>query len=222
MIPVLILEADTTGRLNTIALAANWAIWCIFAFEFGYILVVAERKAAALRAHWLDAAVVLVTIPLYGQLLASLRLIRLVRLLRLLRASVIIGRAVQAERSLTSGMTLRLVALITLFIAVVAGASQSMFDSGEFHSMWDGIWWAVVTMTTVGYGDLYPKTVQGRMIGLFVMLVGIGFLSVLTATVASYFVRTDTNQEEILETLKRVESELADLRTRVTARSGLD
>jgi voltage-gated potassium channel len=81
------------------------------------------------------------------------------------------------------------IALITLFIVVIAGSAQATFDSNEFPSVWDGVWWAVVTVTTVGYGDLYPAHVVGRLIAIVLMLIGIGFLSVLTATVASYFVR---------------------------------
>jgi voltage-gated potassium channel len=218
LIPVLVLDADASGGWKTVASVANWLIWVVFAAELVFILVVAPRKGAALRAHWLDVAVVVVTVPLYGQFLSSLRLVRLARLLRLLRAGVIIGRAVQAERRLSSGTTFRLVALMTLFIATVAGAAQATFDSNDFPSVWDGIWWAVVTMTTVGYGDLYPKNLTGRVVGIVVMLVGIGFLSVLTATVASYFVRTERSPEatEITEALARIERELAELRATVT------
>jgi voltage-gated potassium channel len=215
VIPVLVIEIDvkSTGW-QTFAYTANWVIWSVFVAELAFVLIVAPRKAAALRAHWLDVAIVLVTAPAFGRFLASLRLVRLVRLLRLLRLGVILGRAVQAERALTSGDALRLVALITVFVVVVSGAVESVIDTGDFHSLWDGIWWAVVTITTVGYGDVYPTTVQGRIVAMVVMLVGIGFLSVLTATIASHFVKTERGAETtgIMATLERVEAELAELR----------
>src|SRR5262249_34544228 len=135
LIPVLILDADASGGWHTVAFLANWLIWAVFVVELVFILVVAQRKAAALRAHWLDGAVVLVTAPLFGQFLSSLRLLRLARLLRLLRAGLIIGRAVQAERRLSSGATFRLVALMTLFIATVAGAAEATFDTNDFPSV---------------------------------------------------------------------------------------
>src|SRR3954452_19373678 len=124
-------------------------------------MVVADRKRAALRAHWLDAAIVVLTAPLVTDLLASLRLLRLARLLRLTRASLILGRAIQAERALSSGPAFKLVALMTAFVVVIGGAAQAAFDANEFPSVWDGIWWAVVTVTTIGYGDLYRKDVEG-------------------------------------------------------------
>lgn len=148
-----------------------------------------------MRAHWLDIAIVVVKIPLFGKFLSSLRLVRLARLLRLLRAGVILERAVQAERALASGDALRLAAVLTVFVVVIAGVAEATFDAKEFQSVWDGIWWSVVTVTTVGYGDLTPNDVQGRIVAIVVMFFGIGFLSLLTATFASHFVKLDRAPE---------------------------
>jgi voltage-gated potassium channel len=217
LIPVLLVEADASGSWLTAASVANWVIWVIFAVELAAVLIVAGRKGAAVRAHWLDVVIVVVTVPLFGELLASLRLLRLARLLRLLRIGIVISRAIQAERRLTSGQVFRFVALLTLFIVVVAGAAQATFDANEFPSVWDSVWWAAVTVTTVGYGDLYPKDVEGRIIAIFVMLLGIGFLSVLTAAVASRFIQTDTDSDEVMETLRRIEADVAELKARLPA-----
>lgn len=217
LIPVLIIEHDvTSGGWATFAWAANWAIWAIFAAELVYILVVAPRKRAALRAHWLDAAIVVVTVPAYGKLLASIRLVRLARLMRLTRAAVVVGRALQAERRLTSTTTFRFVALATVFLTVIAGAVEETVDPHDFGSFWNGVWWAVVTVTTVGYGDVTPKTVAGRSVAMVLMFVGIGFIAVLTATISSYFVKTDRGDETgaILEALARIEADVAALKIR--------
>jgi voltage-gated potassium channel len=218
IIPVMVIELEASSSAwREVAFAANWLIWAIFVAELVFILTVAPRKAAALKAHWLDVIIIVVTAPLFGRLLASLRLVRLVRLLRLLRLTAIVTRAIQRERVVSSGATFRLVALLTLVIVVLSGSVEALVDSGDFHSTWDGIWWALETVTTVGYGDLPVTTVEGRIIAMVVMLVGIGFLSVLTATVASYFVKSDrgTETEAILAVLGELRDEVAELRQRL-------
>jgi voltage-gated potassium channel len=220
VIPVMVIELEASSHAaREVAFVANWLIWAIFVAELSFILAVAPRKAAALKAHWLDVTIIVVTAPLFGRFLASLRLVRLARLLRLLRLTAILTRAIQRERAVTSEATFRLVALLTLVIVVVSGAVEALVESHEFPSTWDGIWWAVVTVTTVGYGDKTPKTVQGQTIAMVVMLFGIGFLSVLTATIASRFIKTDRGDETeaILAALGRLESEVAELKQHVAS-----
>jgi voltage-gated potassium channel len=71
-------------------------------------------------------------------------------------------------------------------------------------------------VTTVGYGDYYPTTVQGRLVGIALMFVGIGFLSLLTASIASRFVKEERSDErdEMMEALRRIEAELTELKAR--------
>lgn len=215
MIPVVVLQSDATGTWLTVANVANWLIWGVFVTELLVVAAVAPRKLAALKAHWLDVALTVLTIPLVSNFIKAGRMIVVARLLRVARATMLVLRAIRAERSISTGTTLRLIALLTVFVVVVAGAAEATVDSHDFPRVWDGVWWATVTVTTVGYGDVYPKSVLGRLLGIVVMLVGIGFLSVLTATVASYFVKTDRSETEteILERLARIEHALADLQT---------
>ena len=70
------------------------------------------------------------------------------------------------------------------------------------------------TVTTVGYGDFVITDIEGRIIAILTMLAGIGFISVLTAAVASRFVQTDTHTDEVLETLRRIEADVAELKAR--------
>jgi voltage-gated potassium channel len=221
LIPVLIIEfeSNSSGWVD-VAKAANWAIWAIFLAEMVFILRVAPRRKAALRAHWLDVAVIVLTVPLVSGLLASMRLVRLARLIRLLRAGTILTRMLQREKALSSGTAFRFVALVTVFVVVVAGSVEAVVDSKDFSSTWEGIWWAVVTVTTVGYGDVYPRSVTGRAVAIVVMFVGIGFLSVLTATIASFFVKTDRGDEfeVMIASLDRLEAEMADLKQQLSVR----
>jgi len=215
VIPVMVIELETSSSgWRELAFAANWVIWAIFVAELAFILWVAPRKAAALKAHWLDELIIVMTAPLFGRFLASLRLVRLVRLLRLVRLSAILARAVQRERVVSSGAAFRFIAILTVAAVVVGGSVEALVDTNDFHTTWDGIWWAVVTVTTVGYGDSYPTSVEGRIVAMVVMIVGIGFLSVLTASIASVFVKTDRGEEteSILTALADLREEVAELR----------
>jgi voltage-gated potassium channel Kch len=103
---------------------------------------------------------------------------------------------------------------LTAVLVVVAGASVSLVDSHDVPNLWAGIWWAVVTITTVGYGDVQIKTVAGQIVAMALMIVGIGFISVLTATVASSFIARGDEHQELVETLRSIERSLAALEER--------
>lgn len=101
-----------------------------------------------------------------------------------------------------------LVAAILGALAVLVGASALGFYHFEKAvspelSLWDSFWWAMVTVTTIGYGDIFPRTVGGRLIALFLMLAGIGTLSFLTAAIASFLVRGDGWQQLRLRRFKK-------------------
>jgi voltage-gated potassium channel len=192
LIPVLVIETDVHSHgWQIVAQVCNWVIWTLFVTEVVFVLTVAPRKRAAARAHWIDIALVAITIPVLGTFLSAFRTVRLFRLFRLLRLGLLLSRAVQAERTLSRRQIVRAIGIVVVFVVVIAGAVESSVDKTDFHSTWDGIWWAIVTVTTVGYGDISPRTTEGRWIAIVVMVVGIAFLAVLTAAIASHFVGND-------------------------------
>ena len=218
VVPVILIEESSlSSEWKNVATVANWVIWIGFAAELAFVATVAERKRAALRAHWLDVLIVVASFPFSIFLLSATRLARLIRLLRLVRLSALGSRALAAEKLLTSRQGFRYVALATGVLIVVAGFAVSIADTGTFPNLWLGIWWAIATVTTVGYGDVVPHTVAGRVIASALMFVGIGFLSMLTAAIASTFVSRDreeddredeSDHEELVEILRRIERRL--------------
>jgi voltage-gated potassium channel Kch len=76
----------------------------------------------------------------------------------------------------------------TAIVVVGAGVLIRFVDSSEYENVWVGMWWALQTVTTVGYGDVTPAKVSGRIVGVVVMLQGIAFLAILTAAITSVFV----------------------------------
>jgi voltage-gated potassium channel Kch len=93
--------------------------------------------------------------------------------------------------------------LITLCLALLAGFVATLVDQEDFPSIEIGIWWAIVTLATVGYGDVVPTTTWGRVVGSATIIVGVTFLSFLTATVTSLFVSTEQDQKAAEEAKRR-------------------
>jgi len=100
---------------------------------------------------------------------------------------------------------------VTLIIGVAAGILVSLIDSKDFPTLEDGIWWAIVTIGTVGYGDLVPTTTLGRIVGSVLIVFGVTFISFLTATVTSAFVSAERTESRGLE-LKRQEAAEEEMR----------
>ena len=118
------------------------------------------------------------------------------------------------------------IASATIAITVATGALMTVLDRENYPTIGSGLWWAVQTTTTVGYGDNVPTTYAGRLLAAFVMLVGIGFLTVITAAITSTFVSrsrlepSDTDAEtSIAEQLRQINARLERIETRQNARS---
>jgi voltage-gated potassium channel len=114
-----------------------------------------------------------------------------------------------------------LIATVTVVVTIVSGVLMWVLDHDEFPNVWLGLWWAVQTVTTVGYGDVTPENPIGRAIAAIVMLSGIGFLTVVTAAITAVFVESarrkiraddltaqSDRHAEILERLDRIEARL--------------
>ena len=129
----------------------------------------------------LDVAIVVLTPPVMPATLQAARVFRLLRLLRLVKAAMLARRLLSTEG-------LRDAALLSLVVVLAGGAAFAAVEKGQHLTAWDGVWWAMTTVSTVGYGDISPETDGGRVIAVVVMLVGIGFIALLTAAAADRFV----------------------------------
>lgn len=201
VVPVIAVEQSRAGEpWRTAAVVANWAIWIVFLLEVVVMLVVVRDRWRWLRRHPLEVAIVVLTPPFLPLSLQAARVLRLLRLLRLLPA-------IRIARRVFSLDGLRYAAALAVFTVLGGGAAFAVVEGREVTT-WDGVWWAVTTMTTVGYGDLYPSTDLGRGIAVFVMLVGIGFVAILTAALAERFVAREVVQEEIADEIESAEADV--------------
>ena len=88
---------------------------------------------------------------------------------------------------------------VTTALGLFSGFIVTVIDRRDFPTFGDGVWWAIVTLGTVGYGDIVPHTAWGRVIGSVVIVVGVTFISFLTAMITSYFVSSDQEESEARE-----------------------
>ncbi len=212
VIPAIAIESSNLDApWPDIAVALNWLTWAAFATELVVMLSVVGDRRLWLRQHPLEVAIVFLTPPFLPAALQAARLFRLLRLLRLVAAASLIRRLLSLEG-------LRDAAVLALLVVLGGGAAFAAVEEppgGGTYTAWDGIWWATSTVTTVGYGDLSPQSDAGRAIAIVVMIVGIGFIALLTAAAAERFMRsTASNAEaarvnELADRVEALERELA-------------
>jgi voltage-gated potassium channel len=123
-------------------------------------------------------------------------------------------------REITPRRAARLIAGASLFLTVTAGLAAWLVDKKDFGSLRDSLWWALQTVTTVGYGDVVPEHTSGRLIGAVLMLNGIALLTVVTAAITAMLIeqarqRRRASDEEVLAKLEGIESRLAELSARI-------
>lgn len=218
-LPTMIVQGSTLGGVwQEAATVLDWLIWAAFAFELVVMLAVVPDRKRWLREHPLEVIIVALTPPF---LPAPLQAARLLRLLRLARLFVAMGKA----RRVFSTEVLRYAALGTMIVVIGGGTALAAVEPDQRLSDWDGVWWAIETVTTVGYGDIYPKTTAGRIIGIVVMFSGVGFVALLTGTLAQRFVQggeaskeneTPRANPELIGKLEEVSGRLEDLSREVS------
>ena len=215
VIPVLILEERAVSpELRAAATILNWIIWLAFCADFA-LRWAAERRWRFLRSAWFDLALIVLTPP-FGvpESLQGARSLRVLRLLRLLRAGAMAGIGLRSARRAFGARKFHLVALFATATVLLGAAGVFVFEAGQNRSIGDfgdAVWWAIVTATTVGYGDVSPVTTEGRIIAVLLMLTGIGVIGIFTATVASFFFEQerDSGSAELLARLDGIERKLA-------------
>jgi voltage-gated potassium channel len=170
--------SEVSPRIQSLIDVAQWICWGAFVFDLLLGIANAKNKKEYLLKHPLEIA---------SSLLPFLRPLRLMRVISfggLAIQKVAIGRQF--------AITLK-VAITTLFVAYISAVqitiSERMVEGSNIKNFADGLWWAMTTVTTVGYGDKFPVTTEGRILAVALMIMGISLVGVITASVAAWFVK---------------------------------
>ena len=174
---------DLSNEAQSLIELIQWICWFAFALDLVIGLLTSRSKKEYLRKHPLELISVLLPF------LRPLRLMRVISFGGLALQKIAMGKQF--------AITIK-VALTAIFVSYIAAVqitiSERDVEGSNIKTFSDGLWWAVTTVTTVGYGDRFPTTPEGRILAVMLMLVGISLVGVITASVASWFVRL--SQEE--------------------------
>ncbi|QQS23625.1 MAG: potassium channel family protein [Actinomycetota bacterium] len=195
--------------------AVNLLVLVAFAIDYFVELALASNRRSYFRHEWPSLLIVatqaIAILPYLGPLglLRALRGVRGVRAAAALARLVAIGGAAAAEsrayfRRSAGNIALGAAGMTWLTSAAAFTLAEDVGDGGRVHSFFDALWWSTATITTVGYGDVYPVSAAGRIIGGFTMVVGISTFAVVTAKVAEWLVRgdrmTDSGPPQVVDT----------------------
>ena len=180
---VYVLPKETSLLLNYI----DNAICAFFFIEFCIRFRKAENKLKFMRWGWID---LISCIPMIDALRAG-RLLRLIRLFRIIRAFRTTKKVVDhifANKAQGAFTSVSIIAILLVIFSAIGILQVENDSNSNIKTAEDAIWWAYVTITTVGYGDKFPVTTEGRIIAAILMTAGVGLFGTFTAYVASWFV----------------------------------
>ncbi len=193
----------------------NWTITAIFVVELGTRLVLhgpGRRSYAA--SIWYDFAIVGLTLIPVLTPLRALRSVRVLKVLKVLRLAAFVERGRRTVRRVWSETSGRWVVVAASALVGVSAIGVWFFEDGgggDIDSLGETAWWTVVTMTTVGYGDISPTTSGGKIAATFLMFSGITVFGVVTANLAARFTRTEEGSlEDQIEKLTASVAQLSD------------
>jgi voltage-gated potassium channel len=193
-----ILDPHLPDRVRRACETASLVAWAAFAADYGVRLTLAADRWTFVRHHVVDLAAV------------ALPVLRPLRALRIVAALNVLNRRAEAGfRGRVVGYTLGAALLLALVASLAMLDTERGKPGANISSFGDAIWWALATMTTVGYGDRYPTTGEGRLVAAGLMVAAIALLAVITASFASWLIERVRGLEQSETNTQRQLTELA-------------
>lgn len=209
LLALLVVFAQVLMLFSESLIQSSWvtnAIWLVFFLELIVNLYNVENKARYLKENWLNVIIVLIAFPGvnwgsdWAVVVRSLRLLLFVRFFTGFMKDIV---------AILNRNRFGQILVASAFIILGAGA---LFSYIEDRALWDGVWYALVTITTVGYGDVVPVSDYGRVFGVVLILFGVVFFSLVTANISAFLIGSDQRkvEKDILHYMKSSEKRVAE------------
>lgn len=194
------LTAELMPQQTRLLYTVDFAVALLFLLDFVYELSSAKNKQKYFRQNWY---LLIASIPITGGVYQALRSVQLVRLLRVVRLYARVKALSEKTETISTHSSryifVTLFAVIVIFVGAVSFYQFENPVNSNVQTLFDAVWWATVTSTSVGYGDITPLTNQGRLVAMGLMFFGLGMLGTIVGIVSNYFltvddVKTDTKK----------------------------
>jgi voltage-gated potassium channel len=213
---------SVSASTHSILLYVDNAICVIFLFDFCYRLVTANSKMRFLRWGWIDLVSSFPALPAL-RIGRAVRVVRVLRVLRGFRSLKTIGGTLFARRAKGSIATAIFLCTLLIVFSSITILHVETGSNANIRGPEDALWWSIVTMTTVGYGDRFPTSTEGRMIAVILMLSGVGAIAILSGAFAAWFTETEENKHKddvpigeqlsvLIHEVRALRSEICELR----------
>ena len=184
----------------------DWLIWLFFLMELAVMCLLVDSPVRYLRGNWMNSVIVITGVPLLWQ---GVPLSGALRGLRLLLFIGLLPRLSRTTQTVLSRNKLGYTVLVVALFVVIAGLLISVVDPA-IETPADGIWWALVTITTVGYGDVVPVSPAGRLFAGGLVIMGVILIAILTANVAAFLIDSgiDEEQKPLLDKITKLDERM--------------
>ncbi len=196
--------------VKVILLYADNGVCLLFFIDFLYCFITAPNRWRYMKWGWIDLVACMPALPFlrWGRLM---RLFRIIRLLRAVRSTKVLLNFFLRRRAQSAFLTVGLVSILVLVVSSIAILQFEKDNGGNIQTPRDAIWWAFVTITTVGYGDKYAVSSMGQVVSAILMLVGVGLFGTFTGFIATWFMADEQEEKRELAVLRREVRELKDI-----------
>lgn len=188
----------------------------IFAFDYFGRLYLAKNKLQFFRHNIVDLLAILPFNVIFN-VFRVFRVINVIRFAKVFTLVRFIGTAGKLQKNAKKFLKINGFIYLIIICGIVLFTAAISYSIAEGVSLSNSFWWAIVTASTVGYGDVAPKTLVGRMAAISLMIIGIGFIGTLTSTITNYFTqesneKKDDKLDKILLKLDKLEKDNRKLR----------